>query len=290
MSTTRHVSIREYDLRPIDVRSSRLVNGLDYAHHVTICRRCPFFYIAVLDQISIDTPIMSFSAVGIPRSVPTFNDKVRGTNHADDAEYERLRGNAEREANLRGQCFEASKRAYEQGNGALAHEKSEEGKRHGENMQRANQDAALYVFRANNSACAPDEIDLHGLHVEEAKYYTEQRIIACKQRREDHLHVIVGKGIHSVNHIQKIKPAIEELCRQHNFQYTTEHNEGRILVRFAPGEGMPAPGSAGQYQPQQYQQQPQQQQPQQGWEQYNTPQNRKKAMYWLRKLVRMFCR
>lgn len=70
----------------------------------------------------------AFGAVGVPRSVPAFNEHARNSNHADDAEYERLRGIAEHEANLRGQCFEASKRAYEQGNGQLAHEKSEEGK------------------------------------------------------------------------------------------------------------------------------------------------------------------
>lgn len=195
----------------------------------------------------------------------------------------------------------------------------EEGKRHGANMESANQQAALYVFRANNSVCDADEIDLHGLHVEEAKYYTEQRILACKQRRENHLHIIVGRGNHSVNHIQKLKPAIEQLCQQHNFEYNTEHNEGRILVKFPmDGQGgMPAPGSAGQYaqvqQPQQayhphngqqghqqgyqqgYQQQQQPQQTQQGqqqagWEQYNTPANRRKAMGLFRKLFRMFCR
>lgn len=188
-------------------------------------------------------------------------------------------------------------------------------------MEKANEDAALFVFRANNASCREDELDLHGLHVEEAKYYTEQRIIACKQRREDHLHIIVGKGIHSVNHIQRIKPAIEELCQRHNFQYTTEQNEGRILVHF-PSDGQAgflAPGSAGQYgnvqQPQQayhpqgqpsygmqnqqqgqgqqqyqQQQQGQQQGQQAGWEQYNTPQNRRKAMNLFSKLFRMLCR
>lgn len=189
-------------------------------------------------------------------------------------------------------------------------------------MEKANENAALYVFRANNAACQPDEIDLHGLHVEEAKYYTEQRILACKERRENHLHIIVGKGIHSVNHIQKIKPAIEELCQRHGFQYTTEHNEGRILVTLPTdggNTGFVAPGPAGAYaapqQPQQayypqsqptyaqpntqqyqqgHQQQYQQgaQQPTQaaGWEQYNTPQNRKQALNSLKKLYYACCR
>ncbi|CCG82989.1 Smr domain protein [Taphrina deformans PYCC 5710] len=259
----------------------------------------------------------AFGSVGVPRSVASFSDRARASNHADDAEYERLRGIAQHEASLRGQCFEASKRAYELGNGQLAHEKSEEGKRHGANMEKANQDAAIYVFRANNASCKEDELDLHGLHVEEAKYYTEQRIIACKQRRNNHLHIIVGKGIHSVDHVQKLKPAIEDLCQKHNFKYTTEHNEGRIYVEF-PSDGQTgflAPGSAGQYagvqQPQQayhpqnqpsyamqnnpqtggQQQYQQQQQGQQaGWEQYNTPANRKQALNILKRIYYSCCR
>lgn len=255
----------------------------------------------------------AFGEVGVPRSIPAFNEHARQSNHADDAEYERLRSIAQHEANLRGQCFEASKRAYEEGNGQLAHEKSEEGKRHGLNMEKANQDAAAYVFRANNASSREGEIDLHGLHVEEAKYYTEQRIIACKQRRDNHLHVIVGKGIHSVDHVQKIKPAIEELCQRHQFSYTTEQNQGRILIQLpVDGQvGYPAPGSAGQYagiaQPQQaYQPQSQpsygvfgqqqqqgqygQQQPQQpAWKQYDTPQNRKQALSLANRLYKMCC-
>ncbi|ORY76343.1 hypothetical protein BCR37DRAFT_340425, partial [Protomyces lactucae-debilis] len=150
----------------------------------------------------------------------------------DDAEYDRLRDAASHEADLRGRCFEASKKAYNEGNGALAHEKSEEAKEHGKKMEQFNEQAALYVFRANNASCQPDELDLHGLHVDEAKLYTEQRVMACKQRREDHLHIIVGRGNHSVNHIQKLKPAIEELCQRYGFEYSTEQNEGRIFVKF----------------------------------------------------------
>lgn len=41
---------------------------------------------------------------------------------------------------------------------------------------------------------------------------------------------IVGKGIHSVGHIRKLKPAVENLCRDLGLQYETEENEGRIFV------------------------------------------------------------
>jgi DNA-nicking Smr family endonuclease len=246
----------------------------------------------------------AFANVGVPRSVPAFNPHRQSQNHADDAEYDRLRQAAAHEADLRGRCFEASKKAYAEGDGSLAHLKSEEGKAHGTKMEQLNEQAAMYVFRANNASCQPDELDLHGLHVDEAKFFTEQRIMACKERREDHLHIIVGKGNHSVNHIQKLKPAIEDLCRRYGFEYSTEHNEGRILVKFPQQGGFLAPGGVPNYpqQPQPTYQQPQQayqqqgQQGQQGqhggagWSQYNTPQNQKMAMNIFKKLFRMFCR
>jgi FtsZ-interacting cell division protein ZipA len=42
--------------------------------------------------------------------------------------------------------------------------------------------------------------------------------------------VIVGKGNHSTDHIQKIKPRVEQVCRELGLQYYTEENEGRIYV------------------------------------------------------------
>jgi hypothetical protein len=54
----------------------------------------------------------------------------------------------------------------------------------------------------------------------------------------------VGKGIHSANHIAKLRPEIERLCRQHNFKYFVEENEGRILVKFGEGAGQLSQGEA----------------------------------------------
>jgi hypothetical protein len=59
---------------------------------------------------------------------------------------------------------------------------------------------------------------------------------------------IVGKGNHSVNHIQKIKPRVEQLCREMGLQYHTEANEGRIYINLSGGPAdnpPPAPGYPG---------------------------------------------
>lgn len=55
---------------------------------------------------------------------------------------------------------------------------------------------------------------------------------------------IVGKGIHSANHLAKIRPEIEKLCQQHNFKYYVEENEGRIFVKFGEGSGQLSQGEA----------------------------------------------
>jgi hypothetical protein len=92
-----------------------------------------------------------------------------------------------------------------------------------------------------------------GRFVKEAAQVFETRVQSCQQRNEDHLHVyspsppksssaltqyrIVGKGIHSQDHMAKLRPEIEKLCQQHQFKYFVEENEGRILVKFGEGPG-----------------------------------------------------
>jgi cytolysin (calcineurin-like family phosphatase) len=81
---------------------------------------------------------------------------------------------------------------------------------------------------------------LHGQFVEEAEEILEQRIRYAQQNGQSHLHVIVGKGNHSVNHVQKIKPRVEQICRELGLQYNTEQNEGRMYIELKPtGNGPP---------------------------------------------------
>lgn len=99
-------------------------------------------------------------------------------------------------------------------------------------MEQYNKQASEYIFRANNSTdkVPSDTIDLHGQFVEEAEDILEARIRDAQARSQTHLHVIVGKGNHSVGHVQKLKPRVEHLCQELGLQYRTEENEGRIYV------------------------------------------------------------
>lgn len=134
--------------------------------------------------------------------------------------------------------FSQSKQAYNDGDGAGAKELSNEGKAHDAKMDDYNRQASEFIFRANNAPgrVEPDCIDLHGQFVEEAERILEQRIRADQSRGQTHLHAIVGKGNHSAGHVQKIKPKVEELCRELGLKYRTEENEGRIFINLQGGE------------------------------------------------------
>ncbi len=71
----------------------------------------------------------------------------------------------------------------------------------------------------------------------------EQRIRYAQQTGQSHLHVIVGKGNHSPDHIQKIKPRVQQVCQELNLQYHTEENEGRMYIDLQGGGGRPPGGS-----------------------------------------------
>ncbi|PCH01986.1 protein of unknown function DUF1771 [Penicillium occitanis (nom. inval.)] len=154
-----------------------------------------------------------------------------------EEEYDRLRGLAREEANKRNNCFERSKQAYESGDGARAKQLSEEGKEHGRRMQDYNRQASEFIFRENNASgrVPEDTIDLHGQFVEEAEDILEERIKYARQHGQTHLHVIVGKGNHSAYHVQKIKPRVEQVCRELGLQYATEENAGRIYINLTGG-------------------------------------------------------
>lgn len=203
---------------------------------------------------------------------------------AAEQEYDRLRDLAREEAGKRSSALSKSQQAYQKGDGAAAHALSEEGKGHGAKMEQYNQQASEFIFRENNAdgRVPADTIDLHGQFVEEAEDILEKRIRYAQSHGQTHLHVIVGRGNHSVGHVQKIKPRVEQVCRELGLQYHTEENEGRIYVNLSGGNvnmqdvngwNGYQQGYGGQqqqqqqYQPQQQQQnnyyQPQQQQQQQ---------------------------
>lgn len=54
------------------------------------------------------------------------------------------------------------------------------------------------VHVAKNRGRSPDEVDLHGLFVQEATERAEEAIARCQREGRDHLTIIVGRGNHSI--------------------------------------------------------------------------------------------
>ncbi|KAK3722383.1 hypothetical protein LTR37_002374 [Vermiconidia calcicola] len=161
-----------------------------------------------------------------------------------EQEYDRLRNLARKEQDQYHHFAAESQKAYHKGDGAGAHELSTKGKQHAAKADAYNKQASEFIFRENNAVghVPEDTIDLHGQYVEEAEEILEQRIRYAQQTGQTHLHVIVGKGNHSPDHVQKIKPRVEQVCRELGLQYRTEENEGVMYVELQRGAGHGAPG------------------------------------------------
>ncbi|KAI1796405.1 DUF1771-domain-containing protein [Ganoderma leucocontextum] len=155
--------------------------------------------------------------------------------------YVGLRARANAAGDEMARNFEAGHQAYESGDGARAKELSNAGKAAQREMERLNEEAAEWIFRENNTDSKPGEVDLHGLYVKEAIRFTDKSISEARARGDSQIHVIVGKGLHSANHVAKLKPAIEELIQKHGLvAELDEHNSGVLIVSLdgqATGKG-----------------------------------------------------
>lgn len=171
-----------------------------------------------------------------------------GPSQSAEQEYDSLRDAARHEQSQYQHFAAKSQQAYQSGDGAGAKDLSEQGKQHAAKADELNQQASEFIFRENNAMgkVAGDTIDLHGQFVEEAEEILEQRIRYARSTNQGHLHVIVGKGNHSEGHVQKLKPRVEQVCRELGLEYHTEQNEGRIYVDLKPGGGG-GPGHAAGY-------------------------------------------
>lgn len=74
------------------------------------------------------------------------------------------------------QCFDAASRAYNSGEGGDAKNLSNEGHAHQRRRDQLNDEAADWIFAANNANQPRGSIDLHGLYVQEAIERTEKAV------------------------------------------------------------------------------------------------------------------
>ncbi|KAI9277174.1 hypothetical protein BDA99DRAFT_495070 [Phascolomyces articulosus] len=166
------------------------------------------------------------------------NHHYYSSHEEDNADYSRLRELAHQEAVKRNNCYEQSQEAYRNGDGAQAKQLSNQGHQHDELMKRYNKQAADIIFQEKNAGRPADEIDLHGLFVKEATEKVDEALRHCQRNGQDHLTIIVGKGLHSPGQIAKLKPAIVDMVKKYNVSCTPDRpNPGCLYVEFGKGTG-----------------------------------------------------
>lgn len=149
-----------------------------------------------------------------------------------------MRFQASQHAVKRGELLGQSQAAYQRGDKALAKKLSDQGKAEGRLMEECNAAAAEAYFTENNRKHDRFTMDLHGLHVDEAVARVEARIAECQRTRQDHLVVIFGRGNHSKDHVQKLKPAMERLIAEHRLRVAVgAPNLGCVTIMFNSSEG-----------------------------------------------------
>lgn len=167
------------------------------------------------------------------------NQSSAGSRHSgsNESDPEYWRGLGDGYAEQRNQAYAASKQAYQRRDHAEAKRLSGVGQDLDRKAKEAQKRASDMYFAANNAGKADDEIDLHGLRVEEAKERAEAAIKRAKANGVKKLVFIVGKGLHSEGGVPKIKPAILSLINKHNLRCTPNvPNPGCITVELVKPE------------------------------------------------------
>eukprot|EP01080_Neovahlkampfia_damariscottae_P007233 gene7233-11548_t len=147
-----------------------------------------------------------------------------------DELWKKYRGEAQKEVELRNECYEKSKKVFEEGDKELAKKLSEEGKEHDEKWKVLTKEAGKNIFNEMNQNNDKNIIDLHGLFVDEAIEFVKERLNELKGN-DITLSIITGAGNHS-SAGALIKPKIHELLKQEGFTFTEEKN-GQVDVVIA---------------------------------------------------------
>lgn len=161
------------------------------------------------------------------------------SSESDAEEAQQLREEASNLRALAQESFEASQAAWNAGDRAGAADYKKERLALAERARAADAAASEAIFRQNNAGRPDDEIDLHGLYVNEALEKAEQAIQAAKAHGRKQLVFITGKGNNSRGGIPKVKPAMEQLMVKHQLRCTTGvPNAGCITVQFVEDAGL----------------------------------------------------
>ncbi|XP_078369356.1 NEDD4-binding protein 2-like isoform X2 [Oculina patagonica] len=148
----------------------------------------------------------------------------------DEPSYLDYRAEAFQHCKQRDECFKKAALAFSKKQGQLAQFYAQQGHMHTEKIKEANARAAALILDQKNESTDENTIDLHGLHVTEAIEALESMLM---ERTEPHggqsrrgcksISVVTGRGNHSRGGKARIKPAILEYLKKHNYRFTEPH-------------------------------------------------------------------
>lgn len=155
--------------------------------------------------------------------------------------HEQFRHSARQEELQRQAASQASQAAYHRNDHTGAAAYSKQAKAHAAERDRWNEKAALAYFALANPMYNMTEsttlqvCDLHGLTIAEAIQKAKEHVRACRRLHLKETVLITGKGLHSQNGRARLKPALEQFCREESIGATIDpRNEGRITLSLEP--------------------------------------------------------
>ncbi|XP_076803363.1 uncharacterized protein LOC143447240 [Clavelina lepadiformis] len=145
--------------------------------------------------------------------------------------YQDLRAEAKVHRQQMHECQKKAAVATHQHRGPLASYYREQAKMHMNKLREANQRAANITYQKMNEGRSKNELDLHGLHVDEA-IDTLKSVIAEKRKERNkprYFFVITGRGLNSHLGVPKIKNAVMEFLKMKKMAHKFV-NAGMIKV------------------------------------------------------------
>ncbi|KAI9025682.1 hypothetical protein DFJ74DRAFT_705174 [Hyaloraphidium curvatum] len=156
---------------------------------------------------------------------------------ATGANVERLyleaRKHAFQQAAIRNRYFQLAAELYRRGAGAAAAEMARRGRELNEVVQTLHGEAAEEILQQRNSGGSLMELDLHGLHPQEAVNALQSHLNMLADRRATGtLKIIIGSGNHSARGLQLAKP-VEGFLATQGYRYslgTMKDGRGGIIL------------------------------------------------------------
>ena len=123
--------------------------------------------------------------------------------------------------------------ANESPRGAKRDQLFNEANRLRDEYEKAGREAAETIFKIKNQGYGVNQMDLHGLFVEDAERFVLERLKKTREAIKNKvfaLEIITGAGHHSENNTAKIKPAIEKILREQGFVFHEDETGGILIV------------------------------------------------------------